>query len=150
MGRMYSAVFDKVAVSAVQDLFEIVAASNVHVVLHEVRLLQITEEASEIVRLKFHRGTTSGSGGGTNPTPAPFDPGTPAADTTVEINNTSQSTEGTILFLDHWNLVQPYIWLPTPEERIHIPGGGRLNIELEDAPDASTTISGVIVFEELG
>lgn len=149
MGRMYSAVFDKVAVSAVQDLFELVAASNVHVIVHSVKLLQITEEASEIVRIKFQRASTSGSAGSTV-TPVPLDPGTPAADTAVEINNTTQGTAGAIVDLDHWNMVQPYIWLPTPENRIHIPGGGRLVVELEDAPDAATTMSGVVVFEELG
>jgi len=150
MGRMYVTLFDKVAVSAVQDLFQLSAASNVHVILHELRLSQITEEASEIVRLKFHRGSTDGSSGGGTHTPNPLDPGAPAADTTAEINNTTQSTEGAIVFLDQWNLVQPYLWMPTPESRIHIPGGGRLNIELEDAPDASTTMSGALVFEELG
>lgn len=149
MGRMYVTHFDKVVVSAVQDLFQLIAASDVHVILHEMRLSQITEEASEIVRLKMHRGSTNGSGGATH-TPVPLDPGMPVADAAVEVNNTTQSTPGAIVFLDQWNLVQPYLWMPTPESRIHIPGGGQLNVELEDAPDAATTMSGSLIFEELG
>ena len=152
MGRMYSAVMDAVSITAAnvpQDLFELLAASNVAVLIHEIRISQKTLTASELLQIKLHRGTSTGSGGGTV-TPKALQEGDPAADSTVERNNTTQSVETSPLVIDHWNVVNPWIWLPTPESRILVPGGGLFIVELETDPSATFTVSGTIIFEELG
>lgn len=149
MGRMYSASFEDVAVTAVQDLFELTAASNVAVVIHEIELSQITQAASELLQIKLHRGTSSGSGG-TAASEIALDPGMPTADSAVEINNTTQSVETNLLRVDHWNVVNPYLYVPTPETRILVPGAGLFIVELETAPGASMTMSGTLIWEELG
>jgi hypothetical protein len=148
---MYTAGFEAIAVSAVQDLFQLLAASNVAVIVHEVRFSQVTVEVSEMVELMMHRGSTNGSGGGTD-TPNPNDMSLPAADTTVEINNTTQATNGTLVGFrkEVWQMVHPFLWLPPPEGRVLIPGGDLFHVSLETAPDAETTMSGAILFEELG
>lgn len=152
MGRMYSVIFEKVAVTAAQDLFEINAPADSSVILHSVYISQDSEEGdaeSELVSIIIHRGSTSGSGG-TTPTAAPLSLGDSAFGGTVEVNNTTQSTEGTILHADSMNLQLPYIYMPTPETRITISPSDRLIIELQDVVADSVTMSGTAVIEEIG
>ena len=64
MGRLYTAQFSAVAVSAAQDLFEIVAPSDAIVKIHNIRLGQtsdVGDAAEEILLIKLNSGaTTSG------------------------------------------------------------------------------------------
>lgn len=152
MGRMYSASFAAVAVTVAQDLFEIVAPADSSVIIHGVSISQDTEYGdaqSEQLRVKVHRASTSGSGGST-PTASPLSVGDAAFGGTVESNNTTQGTEGTILHVEAFNVMAGLIiWLP-PECRWVISPSGRLVIELETAPADSTTMSGTVYFEEIG
>ncbi|MGB0971526.1 MAG: hypothetical protein ACPGVG_11250 [Mycobacterium sp.] len=151
-GRMYSAIFEKVAATAAQDLFEVVAPSTAIVVVHALYLSQDTEEGdaqSEMLSLLIHRGTATGSGG-TSETPNPLDPGDSAFGGTCEVNNTTQSVEGTHLHSDAWNVQIPYQMVWTPETRPVVPPSGLFIVELQDAPADSVTISGTLYFEEMG
>lgn len=147
-GRMYTAVFRSVTVSAVQDLFEIVAAAGVPLWVHEI-FLTCRSGNDERLNIMVHRATTSGSGGATA-TPRPADPSMPAADCVVEINNTTQGTDGVIVGSGEWDLRMPYQRLPTPSGKVLIEGGGRLCISLETAPAAGRVMTGEILLEEIG
>lgn len=149
MGRMYSAIFEEVAVSVVQDLFRISAPSDAVVVIHGFEISQSSDTDSEMLNLLVHRGTTDGSGG-TTPTPAPMEVGDAAFGGTVGANNTTQSTEGTILHSAAFNVLNGYIWMPTPETRPVISPNGRLVVELQTAPGDELTMSGTIYLEEIG
>ena len=152
MARIYSATFEEVAVTAVQDLFEIVAPADMSVAIHGFMISQSSDAGdseSEQLNVLVHRGSTSGSGGST-PTPAPLAVGDVASTVTVEANNTTQSTEGTILHSESFNVMAGLqVWLP-PELRWLISPSGRLNIELQTAPADSLTMSGTVYFEEIG
>lgn len=154
MGRKYSAQFNNVAVSAAQDLFEINAPSTKSVILHSVFVGQASDAGdaqAEMLRiLIIAAASTSGSGGST-PTAAPLDSGDAAFGGTVEVNNTTVATGGTPItkHADCFNVQAGWVYRPTPEERIAIPGGGRLVINLP-APADSLTMSGTAIFEEIG
>lgn len=152
MGRLYSATFEEVSVSAVQDLFELVAPADMSVAVHGLVLSQSSDAGdsqSEQLNVLIHRGTDSGSGGST-PTPAPMHVGDAASTVTVEANNTTQSSEGTILHSECFNVMAGLsIWW-TPETRPFISPSGRLNVELQTAPGDALTMSGTIYFEEIG
>jgi len=152
MGRLYTAVFEAVAITVVQDLFQITMAAAVNARLHHLYLHQTNLTVQEILSIKIHRGSTNGSGGGTNPIGRATitGPHLGNSDATVEINNTTQSTEGDILLLRGWNVLVDFEWLATPDFQIGIPGSGQLNIELNHAPDASMTASGEVGWEEEG
>ena len=149
MGRMYSATFEEVAVSAAQDLFEINAPSDAVVVVHGFEISQSSDTDSEQLNILVHRGTTSGSGG-SSVTPNPLEVGDAAFGGTVEANNTTQGTEGTILHSAAFNVLNGYVWIPTPECRPVISPSGRLIIELQTAPGDELTMSGVAYIEEIG
>lgn len=139
------------AVTAQQDLFEIVPASSALVVLHQVILSQSSGSTSGL-RLAFKRGMTTTGSGGTTPTPVPISAKFPAAGSTVKANNTTKSTAGTIVTLHNetWYTASPFVWLPTPELRPVIGPSVRFAIELATTPGASTTIDGTLYFEEVG
>ena len=149
MGRMYSATFEEVAATAAQDLFEIVAPADSVVIIHGFEISQSSDTDSEGLSLLVHRGSTSGSGG-SSVTAAPMNVGDAAFGGTVEANNTSQATEGTILHAAAFNVLSGYAWIPTPEIRPVLSPSGRIIIELQTAPADSLTISGVVYFEEIG
>lgn len=158
-GRMYTAVFKDVAVTAAQDLFELAGPTDAVTVVHRVMLTQSTEtgdSAEEMLRLTANRGVgavTSGSGGATV-TPQPVSDGDPAYGGTVERNNTTvmAAGSGTLEELEAfaWNVRVPFdmIWLP--EFRPVISPGNRWTLELESAPADSVTMSGTLWLEEIG
>jgi len=151
-GAMYTASFEKVAVTAAQDLFQILVPADAVVILHACYVSQDTEEAdaqAEMLHILIHRGSTNGSGGST-PTPTPMNLGGVAAGTVVEVNNTTQGTEGTFIHSEAWNVQAGFVYLPTPEMRPIISPSDLFHIELQDAPADSITMSGSIYFEELG
>lgn len=152
MGRMYSATFEQVSVSVVQDLFEINAPANKAVIVHGFTISQSSDAGdaeSEQLNILIHRGSTSGSGGST-PTARPLDAGDAAFGGTVEANNTTQGTEGNQIHSESFNVMAGLqVWWP-PECRPVIPGSGRLIIELQTAPADALTMSGTVYFESIG
>lgn len=152
MGRMYSATFEEVSVSAAQDLFELNAPSDAVVIVHGLTISQSSDAGdteSEQLNVLIHRGTTSGSGGST-PTARPMEVGDAAFGGTVEANNTSQSSEGNQLHAESFNVMAGlHIWW-TPETRPVLSPSGRLIVELQSTPGDALTMSGTIYFEEIG
>lgn len=149
MGRMYSAIFEEVAVTAVQDLFEIIAPADAIVILHALEISQSSDTDNENLSLLIHRGTATGSGG-TVVTPRPMEVGDPAFGGTVEANNTTQSVEGAILHAAAFSVLSGYSFVWTPETRPKVSPSGLLIIELQTAPVDALTMSGTIYFEEVG
>lgn len=149
MGRMYSATFRDVAVTAAQDLFEINAPADAIVVVHGLEISQSSDTDSEPLSLLIHRGSTSGSGGST-PTATPLEVGDAAFGGTVEANNTTQSTEGTIVHGQAFNVLAGLSLWWTPETRPVLSPSGRLIVELQTTPLDSLTMSGTVYFEEIG
>ena len=152
MGRMYSATFEEVAVTAAQDLFQILAPADSAVILHSLHISQSSDAGdseSEQLNVLIHRGSTDGSGGST-PTPTPLHLGDAAAGTVVEANNTTQGTEGTFVHAESFNVMAGLQIVWTPETRPVISPSDLLHIELQTAPADSLTMSGTIYFEEIG
>lgn len=158
MGRLFTAEVNAVSVSAIQDLWEILAPSDAVLVIHSFSVNQtsdVADAAEEILRLIGTRGVgsvTSGSGG-TTPTAHPIQDGQAATGATVEANNTTQMVvgSGTLenLFSLGWNIRVPFEKIWTPEERPIISPGNRIAIELQ-APADAITLDSTITFEEIG
>ncbi len=146
-GRTYTATFNVLAQTVVQDLFQLLAAANVAVEVLEIKIT-FGSGIDERVRLIGHFGSTNGSGGST-PVARGLDQGMPTADTIVEANNTTQATNGNIVIDEMHDVRTKLHWLPTPEIQINIAGGDLFHLSLEDTL-TSTEISGSITFKETG
>ena len=155
MGRIYTAQFTDVAITAIQDLFEIVAPADSVVIIHDVHVGQrsdVGDAAEEILSIQFTSGhTTSGSGGG-SVTPVPRLLGDAAFGGTCEVNNTTQAADGTIVvhYSWQWNIRGPFDKIWTPETRPVLSPSRRACFELPVAPADSITVSGTVTFEEFG
>jgi hypothetical protein len=150
---MYTASFDNVAVTAAQDLFQLLASATVPIIIHEVRIGQSSDAGdaeAEMLRIALARSdmTINGSGG-TTPTPAKHSDGSSAAATVSEANNTTLSTVQTVIVADTFNVQAGWLYVPTPEERIIILPTEGFIVNLPGAPNDSLTMSGSVTFEEI-
>ena len=155
MGRLYTAVFNNVAVTAIQDLFEIVAPATGIVLLHDIHISQNTDvgdAAEEVLRIELTSGHTTSGSGGSAVTPIPLDLGDAAFAGTCEVNNTTQASAGTIVthYVWNWNIRVGFDKIFTPETRPLIRPSRRMCLELPAAPADSLTMSGSITIEEIG
>lgn len=154
MSRIYTVSFNGVAVTAQQDLFEVVAPSTGVVIIHAIELSQTTElgdAAEEQLLILFKSGQTTSGSGGTAPTPVSLAFGDTAAGFTAEVNNTTKASVGTIV--THaawsWNIRSEFIRIFTPEMRPIVRPSRRATVELATTPADSITINGTIWIEEL-
>ena len=155
MGRIYTATFRNIAVTAVQDIFELVAPADSIVKIHRITLGQVTDvgdAAEEILDIQWTSGHGTSGSGGSSVTPVPRMLGDAAFGGTCERNNTTQASSGTIV--EHynwsWNIRGPFDVVFTPEERPVLSPSRYGCLELPVAPADSITMSGTIVFEEIG
>jgi len=158
MSRKYTTHFSNVAATLAQDLFEIQVPSTKCVRLLRVRVSQNTEAGdaqSEQLRFTIKRGVgnNSGSGGSTH-TPTKQATGDAASACTVEINNTTRAAAGggslTQILEEDENVHLGWDYRPTPDEVLEFAPSETIIIGLEGAPTDSTTMSGYVLFEEVG
>jgi hypothetical protein len=153
MGRVYSAVFEGVAVAEEQDLFEMLCGSAVVACVHEIHITQDDSEVSlqNPVRLRRIPATVTSGTGGASVTPRRMMPGDAASVCTVERNNTTIATSsGTVEIMRRIaeNALNGWHWVFTPETRIWLPPSGVFCVTIADP--GSLTMSGELVFEEFG
>jgi len=154
MPRLYTVEFENVAVTAAQDFFEILPATQKPCLVHALILNQYTDfgdAAEEILRFRVIRGhTTSGSGGSTA-TGRPLDSNDSAAGFTCEINNTTIASAGTAVNIhtDYFNIRTGYALILTPKMRWRVQNADLLVVRLLAAPTDSLSMSGCMYIEEL-
>lgn len=151
--RIYTAQFNAVAVTAQQDLFELLAGTNTPMVIHELFISQVSEVGDaqeEGLAILLKQGQTTTGSGGTAPAKVPRDVDDAASAATVAANNTTKATAGTIVTHAawNWNVRVPFQVLFTPETRPYIKGGRRCTVELATTPADSITMSGYITWSE--
>lgn len=154
MGRFYTAVFEGVTVSAAQDFFEIVAPADAVVVLHAVYITQtsdVGDSAEEMLSCVIQTGATTTGSGGSTPTPS-TNLGDSAFGGTVEANNTTEASAGTILnrHRESFNIRAGWIYIPTPEMRFVLSPSARMTITLITVPADDLTMDGTVYFEAIG
>jgi hypothetical protein len=147
---MYQIPLDALSVTtdADQDIFELVAASANPCILHGFSLSS-AHTTDERARLRLVRRSTTGSGG-TGSTEVPIDDGntmTPTAALSHLV--TTPGTIGDIIAGWQWSQQNELLYLPTPELRPTIIGGGRLCLNLQIALGGTRTWSGWVAWEEM-
>lgn len=147
MGRMYSCAGSLATITTAQDLITLTMATNVAAWIHEIEITSdLTSDERNVIVL--HSPSAAGSGGSAG-TEVALEAGMPAADGAVVFGNTTQSTPAGIKRQTAWSCLVPFHYLPTPESRILVPGGGIFVVELGESI-TSTTVQCNIVWEELG
>jgi hypothetical protein len=144
-GVMYTVSASGIALTnAAQDLLEILAAAGVPILLHSYRIAvegTIVSGVTQDVRARVRTcvRSTAGTGGVAITPRAVNQRNTLAAAGTYTRNVTTPGTIGNILSADQINSLYPLERKFSPAERILIPGGSRLALNLESALGAGVT-----------
>ncbi len=155
MGRVYTASFGGIAVTAIQDIFEVVAPADAIVNILELYLGQtsdVGDAAEEILRLQFTMGHTTSGSGGAAITARPHELGDAAFGGAVERNNTTQALGGSpIVRVERdFNVRVGLGYIPIPKAVQVLSPSMRFVLELPSAPGDSLTMNGSITIEEVG
>lgn len=149
-GEVRFATFSAVAVSAAQDVFEIVAPANARISIHEVRLGQYSDAAdaqAEMLSVLMIRGYTTTGSGGAAVTPTTPTGGLTSGGATVARNNTGVAANGTpaTVVADSFNVMAGWLYRPPAAERILLQPNERLVVRIT-APADAVTMNGTLVF----
>ena len=149
-GRMYTAQFSEVAVTAQQDLFQI-EANSVPAIIHAIFLSQssdVGDAAAEALSILIRRVTDAVTN---DITEVKLDQGSASANADLAVNSFTELVTGSeIIHSEAWNIALPFIWMPPPEMRIIVPVGDAVVVNLNTTPADSITMSGSMYFEEVG
>ena len=157
MARTYAVPFSATAITAAQDLFEVVPADDNPVRLLGMVIGQYTDvgdAASENLSILVRRlpaTFTTGTGCTQALTPVPLDVNDAAAGFTADTNNTGvATTNGTavVLWADVWNTQAGYqVWWPEGAQPQAAQAAGL--VVTITAPADSITTNGVLYVQEL-
>jgi hypothetical protein len=136
-GIMYKVSFDAVTLTAAaQDIIQIIAAAGVPVLIHAVKwtvVPTITSGVAQDVRaqLRWVVESTAGSGGTAVTPRATNQRNTLAAAGTYTRTVTTPGTAGNVLSSEQVSVIVPYERIFTPDQRILVPAGTRLALNLQ-------------------
>jgi hypothetical protein len=154
-GLMYTTQFENVSITnAAQDIWELVAAAGVAVIVHWIKLSFIPTITSGVAqdvraRLRLVERSTTGTGGAAV-TPAGMHPrNTVAAATVTTRTVTTPGTVGDVRWSDEPSIIVPFELIFTPDTRMPIQGGGRLCLELVAALGQAYSAGSTVCFEEI-
>lgn len=153
-GAVYVCALSAVSIAAAQDVFELNVGSGVKAAyLREVRIGQYSDagdSAAEMLSVLVQKGYTVSGSGGSAGTVSPMDARSPAAASSVEINNTTVANTGTAITLcaDAFNIQAGWLYQPGPSDRPRLVANDRLVVRITAPTDALTT-NATLIFEEV-
>lgn len=155
MGNRYTIPIAAVASpAAIWDAFELNVASTRAVKIIRISLGQTSDVGdanSENLQVRINTGHSTSGSGGSATTPNPLTTGGPACASTAETMNTTIASSGTevIRAMNVWNTQIGYEYRPIPEEMLEFAPSSRVCVRIS-APADAITVSGELVFEEIG
>lgn len=146
---IYSLSAQAQTISTAITILELTAPSTV-----EIRILRAwisgNSTTAGVANPQLLRKSAACTGTASPPTPRSIDQSGSTSGVTARWKATAEGTAGDIIY-GEWFRIDggPWIWLPLPEERIIVPGGGIIALKFATAP-ASTSFDFGLIYEELG
>lgn len=153
-GPIFFATISSAASSGVtKDFFQITASTSYRLALREISFAQHSEVGGsteiDAAAVSVWRGSTAACAGGTTASPIKRDSRNSSATSILELNASSPSTGGSMIYASAWPILDRFLWRPDANERPIIGLGERLNVRVSSAADAYTW-DGTIIWEEVG
>jgi hypothetical protein len=150
---VYNVTMNAVSVSGAITLLQIKAGTSRAVEIMRAWVSQSASTTSAQQRIQINRKSAAATV--TSFTPLVINGGAVAANAAggTSATGTNASAEGTdsdILIMDAFNVLNGWLWVPTPEERITVPAGGIVGLKFPAAPGSALTISAGFIFGEIG
>lgn len=151
--RTYKVTLDDVSVTGAITLVQLKAGSTAPLVLLRAWCSQRTLTSSAQQRVQIVR--KSGAATVTSATPLLLDPGDAASaavggTSATGINATAEGTDGDILYHDNFNVLNGWLWVPVPEERVIVPPAGIIGLKFPTAPGSAMNVSAGLIWGEIG
>ncbi len=152
--RVFSAVFNDVAITALQDLFSLVVGANAPVKILSCTISQKTDfgdAEEEGLRIVVVRGNGTVGSSGSALAERLHDTNSGAAIATARSNDTTEASAGTEeeMYIETWNIRMPWQYRPTPEEQFRVDTVDDIvAVRLLDAPTTSINVSGTLTWKE--
>ena len=145
--RVFDIVVDGGSLTAaITTLVEFTAPATKSVIVTRAWISQRSNTTSAQQAVQILRRSTASTNVGTA-TAVPTDAGDSAFGGTARALCTVLGTAGVVPISDSFNWQNGWLWLPVPEERIIVAGGGFLSLHLPVAPAALTVSCGFTVME---
>lgn len=146
MGRRYMSSAINLAVTDDGDFLQLRNGASTVVEIHEVRVFQTSDLALNPNGINFRRGV--GGAGGATHTEWKYDVSSPDAGiAALDLATTDVGTVDLHLVFG-WNLLQEFVWLATPQQRIWLAASDHFGVALSD--DDTLTMGWFIHWEEWG
>lgn len=145
----YTVLAEAQTISTAITILELTAASTAALELYRAWISQGGSTTSAMARIQILRKSGTITGTATPPTANPLEVGMPAFGGTVKWKATAEGTDGAVIYSDSFNVLNGWLWLPVPEERIMVPPSGIIALKFPAAP-ASHAFTYGLSFREIG
>lgn len=146
---IYTVVAQAQTIATAITVLELTAPSTGEIELYRAWCQQSSTTTSAMVRIELLRKSGTITGTASPPAAVPTEVGMPATGATIKWKATGEGTDGVILIEEAYNLLNGWLWLPVPEERIKIPPSGVLGMKFPAAPTSASYTFG-FVWREYG
>jgi hypothetical protein len=145
MGVICNQSFTGLSVTDDGDFFQLRSVANVLIIIHEIRVYQTSDTTLAMNGIEFNRGT--GGAAGNALTENKWNIGNPTVlGTAFSLATTDVGSIDLTMSLG-WNILQEFLWLPTPQFRIELAAADHFGISLVNTD--TLTIGGNVVWEEI-
>lgn len=128
----YTSSAESMTITDATQFFQLRGATGATAEILEIRVFQTSDTSLAMNAIHFERGTAGA--GGTTPTPDEWSPDGPAA-IYVAAHTGPSGEVGTVdwNYRQGWNILQEFVWLPTPEIQIYLKQDDDLALSLVTA-----------------
>lgn len=109
--------------------------------------LESAAVTTAIATIQLLKQTTAGTMTTLSPGPLPIRPNVPTAGMTAGHTATAEPTASDVYIHESFNVVNGWLYLPTPDEQIVIPAAGFLGMKFSVAPASQTWVYGMVLAE---
>lgn len=141
---VYTISLDATVVSTARTLIQYNAPATRIAVVLRAWVSQTLSETSTQEEVQLLRVTTAGTG--TAATPSPVGAFAAAAGTAT-VNHTAEGTAGSSMVREGFNILNGWLYIPTPDEFEVVPPSGRIAIKFPVAPASATWSAGLVIAE---
>lgn len=143
----YTVHGDAQTVATAITLLELTAPSTASLTVLRAWCQQSSSTTSAMARIRILRKSATITGTASPPAAVPTEVGMPTSGMTVKWIATGEGTDGVILVEEAFNLLNGFLWLPVPEERIIVPPSGLIALKFPAAPASAAYTFGFTVRE---
>jgi len=147
--KVYTVRMAPTSQAAAKTLVTVTAPATTILVLLRAWVAQKTLTASELMRILLQRASAAGTS--TAVTPEKHQPSDSVFGGVAGVNHTVEPTYTGIPFNNEQvNVLNGFVWVPMPEERIIVPPSGIIGLRLDTAPSGASDFTAGLVFGEIG